>query len=231
MIDPVQNLPLDRLQAQRPKTESPSARKPVERSESVSFQASRTDSASVSFNLRGDLQSLRDSTETVFREVREQLERTYSFRNPGSEAPEEGEEGFQPPEDASAQELLEFFSPANTAQRIVEFSTGFVDAFLANRESNSEATEEELDEFVNLLGGAVEEGFSQAEGILGDFEKLGSTGENIQRTFELVLEGIREFREQYFSEENTGTEVPDEPPLIEAEGDSSEPAELEEPAG
>ena len=98
--------------------------------------------------------------------------------------------------EVSAQELLDFFSPAKTAERILGFSTAFMPAYLGNHEGEDGA--DQVNGFTNLIGGAMEEGFRQAEQALGgNFDDLGDIGKTIQRTFELVMEGLSEFREKH----------------------------------
>lgn len=156
------------------------------------------DSATLSLDLTGDLDSLRKAVSTVFGEVRQQLEATAAFRRA-----EENAAPYLPPEGASADEILSFFGPKNTAQRIAGFATGFFEAYLNNRgKSLDEGApgQKDVDEFAALVTKGIQQGFKEAEAILGDFEGLGRIGENIQRTYDLVLEEIATFRERFIQE-------------------------------
>lgn len=153
------------------------------------------DSLRLSFDLKGDLTALREATQAVFQEMRGQLERYYGLRGENVENAEK--DGFTPPVDSTAQQLLEFFSPANTAKRIVAFGTNFFPAFQQNNRGLS--GEEQVNQFSSLITQAIQKGFDQAEKILGGFDNLGETGKLIKKTYEMVLEGIEEFRREHFN--------------------------------
>jgi len=97
--------------------------------------------------------------------------------------------------DTSVSSLLEGgmdFSPTATAQRIVEFATGFFGQFQNNNADQGGA--EQLDGFASLIKGAIEEGFASAQDIL---EGLGEIASGIQsdidETFQLTMKGIDDF--------------------------------------
>ena len=87
-------------------------------------------------------------------------------------------------------------SPEATAQRIVDLSTGFFEAFKAQHPDEPEETA--LDRFLAIIGKGIDQGFSEARAILNGLEVLeGDIAANIDRTYELVQEGLTTFREGF----------------------------------
>ncbi|MFL0799597.1 MAG: DUF5610 domain-containing protein [Agarilytica sp.] len=86
-------------------------------------------------------------------------------------------------------------SPQATADRIISFSTAF---FSQYQEQNQDmGLEEQVDSFLSLIGGGVDQGFSEAREILDGFGVLeGTVKEDIDKTYELVFEGYENFRDQ-----------------------------------
>ncbi|MFL0802600.1 MAG: DUF5610 domain-containing protein [Agarilytica sp.] len=84
-------------------------------------------------------------------------------------------------------------SPQATAGRIVDFSTAF---FSQYQEQNQDMSlEEQVDSFLSLIGGGVDQGFSEAREILDGFGVLeGKVKEDIDKTYDLVFEGYEDFR-------------------------------------
>jgi len=76
-------------------------------------------------------------------------------------------------------------SPEATADRIIQGSTAFYQAF---KEQNSDLNEEEsLNEFLNVIGAGIEKGFDQAKDILESLSVLeGDIATNIDLTFDFV---------------------------------------------
>ncbi len=111
---------------------------------------------------------------------------------------------------------MEYWTPENTAKRIVDGSTALFSAFqAANPELEGEAL---VDRFIEVVGGGVTKGFEEAKGLLGDLDVLeGSIADNIEKTYTLVQEGFQNFRNQYLGiSDTTNTEPlsparPDEP--------------------
>lgn len=104
------------------------------------------------------------------------------------------------PEVISAEKLAEqggidYWSPENTANRIVQGTVGFFEAYKsANPTLEGEAL---LDKFLGVIGGGIEDGFEDATNILKGFGVYeGSIKENAEKTFELVQQGLQAFREQ-----------------------------------
>ncbi len=86
-------------------------------------------------------------------------------------------------------------SPQATADRIISFSTAF---FSQYQEQNQDMElEEQVDSFLSLIGGGVDQGFTEAREILDGFGVLeGKVKEDIDKTYELVFEGYENFRNQ-----------------------------------
>lgn len=160
-------------------------------------RAKESDKVSVSFNLN-DLQGLSQSVSVVQAQVREQLEVRFGIRKANEEEAESKTDEFQPPENASVNDILDFYSPQNTAERIVGFATSFFDVYAANHSKSTD--EENINGFSNLIGNAIQKGFKEAEKILGDFEKLENIGKNIKETYNHVMKGLEEFRLEHFND-------------------------------
>ncbi len=91
---------------------------------------------------------------------------------------------------------MEYWTPENTAKRIVDGSTAFFASFqAANPDLEGEAL---VDRFIEVMGGGVTQGFEEAKNILGDLKVLeGEISNNIDKTYALVQEGFQNFRNQY----------------------------------
>lgn len=86
-------------------------------------------------------------------------------------------------------------SPEATAERIVSQSTSFFEAF-KSQERNQGLSEQELaDTFIEVIGGGIEQGFSEARDILDGLGVLeGDIASNIDKTYDLVQQGLLDFR-------------------------------------
>jgi len=96
-----------------------------------------------------------------------------------------------------AQGGMEYWTPENTAQRIVDGSTAFLAGFqAANPDLEGEAL---MDRFMDVIGGGISQGFDQAKGILGDLKVLkeGDIESNVDLTYKLVQAGLENFKNQY----------------------------------
>jgi hypothetical protein len=138
-----------------------------------------------------DLESAKKTVTHLFDRVREQLTATFGFR--GAEKDDAAQ--FLPPDNATGKEIQSFFSPENTAKRIVSFATGFVGSYLQNH--GGEANEENVAAFSTLISDAIKEGFANAKKILGNPDSESEVGSNIEKTFKLVLKGIEEFQQSF----------------------------------
>jgi len=106
---------------------------------------------------------------------------------------------------------MEYWTPENTAQRIVDGSTAFFSAFQsANPELEGEAL---IDRFIEVVGGGVTQGFEEAKGLLGDMKVYeGNIADNIDKTYALVQEGFQNFRNQYLGITPNVTDADTTPP-------------------
>lgn len=96
-----------------------------------------------------------------------------------------------------AQGGMDYWTPENTANRIVEGATAFLAGYQkAHPELEAEAL---MNSFLEVVGGGISQGFDQAKGILGDLKVLkeGSIESNIDLTFKLVQSGLENFKNQY----------------------------------
>ncbi|WP_019617108.1 DUF5610 domain-containing protein [Psychromonas ossibalaenae] len=87
-------------------------------------------------------------------------------------------------------------SPEATAERIVSFSTQF---FSLYHEQHPEMQEQEaLSSFIAVIGGGIDQGFSEARDILQGLNVLeGDIASNIDKTYELVQQGLQSFLDSY----------------------------------
>ena len=87
----------------------------------------------------------------------------------------------------------EYYTPEATAERIVQVSTDFFERYRENHPEQE--LEQQLDEFLALIGSGVDRGFTQAREILQGLEVLqGSIADNIDNTYQLVFAGYDQFR-------------------------------------
>jgi hypothetical protein len=86
-------------------------------------------------------------------------------------------------------------SPEATADRIVAFATGFYSRY---KELNPGASEEEtLDSFMQIIGGGIEKGFTDAKDILKGLKVYeGEVESGVDKTYGLVMQGLTSFREK-----------------------------------
>ena len=85
-------------------------------------------------------------------------------------------------------------SPEATAERILSMSTGFYEAYAAQRPKDD--PEEVLRDFVDLVRGGFEKGYNEAAGILQGLGVMGEgsfVAEEIGKTFQLVQQGYDDF--------------------------------------
>jgi hypothetical protein len=89
-------------------------------------------------------------------------------------------------------------SPDATAERIVSLSTAF---FSAYQQQHPELSEQDaLTKFTALIGGGIDQGFSEARDILSGLSVLnGDVASNIDNTYDLVQEKLAAFAENFNS--------------------------------
>lgn len=87
-------------------------------------------------------------------------------------------------------------SPEATADRIVSMSTAF---FSSYHEQHPELSEEQAaQKFAEIIGGGIEQGFAEAREILQGLKVLeGDIASNIDKTYDLVQEGLKVFVDSY----------------------------------
>ncbi|BBP46184.1 hypothetical protein THMIRHAS_15570 [Thiosulfatimonas sediminis] len=104
----------------------------------------------------------------------------------------------------AAQGGMDYWTPENTAQRIVQGSTAFLSGFQkAHPELEGEAL---VTRFLDVIGQGISDGFSQAKGFLGDLNVLSEGIENtINQTYDLVQEGLTTFKNDYLGITTTST--------------------------
>ncbi len=117
-------------------------------------------------------------------------------------APELGENAIQ-----NAYESGVDVSPEATAERIVSFATGFLPNYQQN---NPELTgDDALNGFIDLIGGAIQKGFDEARGILESLQVLeGGVASGIDQTYQLVQQGLADFRELMNGRDGVGEITP-----------------------
>ncbi|MCP4985146.1 MAG: hypothetical protein GY928_03465 [Colwellia sp.] len=88
------------------------------------------------------------------------------------------------------------YSPEATAERIVAFSTQMYGSY---KEQHPEMEEDELlTSFIDVIGGGIEQGFAEAKDILGGLKVLdGDIATNVDKTYELVQEGLQSFIDSF----------------------------------
>ncbi|MEW5692501.1 MAG: DUF5610 domain-containing protein [Candidatus Hydrogenedentota bacterium] len=90
-----------------------------------------------------------------------------------------------------------YFSPQAVAKRIVDFSTGFFEAYAQRGDNLPKPKNEVVDGFEKLIRGAIDEAFRQAREILGGVFEQGSLPTNIKTliddTYSEVQKGLKEF--------------------------------------
>ena len=85
-------------------------------------------------------------------------------------------------------------SPQATADRIIQGSTAFYEAFKLQNTDLSD--EESLDKFISVIGSGIDTGFEEAKGILDSLKVLeGDIATNIDTTYDFVQEGLNSFKE------------------------------------
>ncbi|QFU21520.1 DUF5610 domain-containing protein [Shewanella eurypsychrophilus] len=91
-------------------------------------------------------------------------------------------------------------SPEATADRIVSFATQF---FSLYQEQNSNMEfDDQLSSFMDIIGGAIDQGFNEAKEILTGLQVLeGDIAAGVDQTYSLVLEGLQTFRDSFYEQE------------------------------
>ncbi len=86
-------------------------------------------------------------------------------------------------------------SPEATAERIVAFATSFYSRYKELNPGRSE--EEQLDNFLKVIGGGIEKGFADAKDILKGLKVYeGEVESGVDQTYAKVMAGLDSFREK-----------------------------------
>lgn len=90
-------------------------------------------------------------------------------------------------------------SPEATAQRIVDFATAFLGVY---QEQHPELSDlEALESFMELIRGAIDEGFAQAKDIINSVNAMSPELQStIEQTYDLVQEKLTAFYESIFEQ-------------------------------
>ncbi len=87
-------------------------------------------------------------------------------------------------------------SPEATAERIVSLTTAMFSRYQDSHPDDALAGQ--VDDFLGLIGGGIDQGFAEAREILDGLGVLeGDIAANIDRTYALVQEGLESFRQQF----------------------------------
>ncbi|MBN2309848.1 MAG: DUF5610 domain-containing protein [Candidatus Hydrogenedentes bacterium] len=86
-------------------------------------------------------------------------------------------------------------SPEATAGRIADFALNFFDAWRQGDESRMALSDEEArEQFVNFIGGAIDQGFQEARGILDSLSALSTDiNDGIDSTYEIIQQRLLDF--------------------------------------
>ena len=93
-------------------------------------------------------------------------------------------------------------SPEATAERIVQMSTAFFSTYLNGREDM--AMEEALASFISVIRRGIDQGFQEARDILSGLKVLeGDIAGNIDKTYDLVQQGLQRFIDSFQTDSDT----------------------------
>ncbi|MEK8023563.1 MAG: DUF5610 domain-containing protein [Candidatus Hydrogenedentota bacterium] len=99
-------------------------------------------------------------------------------------------------DETGEEEADNYWSPENTAGRIVGFALKFYEKFA---EKNGGSSEENLDRFLGIVGDAIEEGIGQAEAVISETAGGKVPDENssvINKTRAAIASLLEEFRQE-----------------------------------
>lgn len=86
-------------------------------------------------------------------------------------------------------------SPEATAERIVGFATSLFTIY--QKQKPSEDQEQQLSDFMDVIGKGINQGFDDAKAILSGLKVFeGEVEEGVGKTYELVMQGLQSFREK-----------------------------------
>lgn len=92
-------------------------------------------------------------------------------------------------------------SPDATADRIVSFATNFFSLY--QDQNSSMSFDEQLSSFMEIIGGAIVQGFDEAKEILTGLEVLeGDIASGVEQTYSLIQEGLLAFKDSFSSDDS-----------------------------
>lgn len=96
-------------------------------------------------------------------------------------------------------------SPEATAERIVSQTTAFFSAY--QEQNPGLSLEEQVTRFTDIIGGGIDQGFSEAREILDGLNVLeGDIAANIDTTYDLVQEKLTAFADRILGNDNVTAE-------------------------
>ncbi|QSX29426.1 DUF5610 domain-containing protein [Shewanella cyperi] len=91
-------------------------------------------------------------------------------------------------------------SPEATAGRIVDFATQFFSVY--QEQNSSMAFDDQLSNFMDIIGGAIDQGFKEARDILSGLKVLeGDIAAGVDMTYDLVQQGLQAFSDSFNKDE------------------------------
>lgn len=107
-----------------------------------------------------------------------------------------GDMAFQP---LQQQEQVDY-SPEATAGRIVDFATKFFATY--QQQNTAQSPEDQLNGFMDIIGGAIDKGFAEARNILDKLHVLdGDIANGVDATYRHVQQGLQAFRDSFSADE------------------------------
>ncbi len=98
------------------------------------------------------------------------------------------------------------YSPEATAGRIVDFATQFFSVY--QQQNRGLAFEDQLNGFMNIIGGAIDQGFGEAKDILDRLQVLnGDVAAGVDETYQHVQSGLQAFYERMLPPKDSETET------------------------
>lgn len=97
-------------------------------------------------------------------------------------------------EEAVQNAAPEEYTPEAVSERILQFATGFFEAY--KRQNPNMSEEEALAKYSEIIEGAIDQGFSEAQEILEGLNVFeGDVKNNAEKTYDLIQEGLKTWKE------------------------------------
>ncbi|QSX32902.1 DUF5610 domain-containing protein [Shewanella avicenniae] len=99
------------------------------------------------------------------------------------------------------------YSPEATAGRIVDFATQFFSVY--QQQNQQLSFEEQLSNFMGIIGGAIDKGFGEARDILDKLNVLdGDIADGVNATYDFVQQGLDKFQQNLLQPtDETATDI------------------------